>query len=98
MFGDNKPNYQKWAVFDQSYSKYEAMTGIYQCYCIKFGKTLSSIFNSDDHVCLQYDWAEQKGGAYTTVLLGISIGILNNIGAYLVIKNIKLVGYHSYQT
>ncbi len=73
------------------------MTGIYQCYCIEaLSKSFfAPILNTLDNKCIVFSYLDFGGGIYATIPFGILIGILNNIGAFLVIRNIKDIGFHS---
>jgi len=52
----------------------------------------------ENNICLTYAYADFYGGHIATIPFGILIGILNNVGAFLVIKYIKDIGFHSNQS
>lgn len=76
------------------------MTGIYQCFCIDaLNKSLlEPLINKLDNMCISYTFLDFGGGVYATIPFGILIGILNNIGALLIIRYSKDVGFHSIQS
>ena len=74
------------------------MTGIYECYCRSASNYLTPLFTSEFDICRSFEYLDFKGGVYATLPFGMIIGILNNVGAILVIKNIGNIGFHSNQT
>lgn len=73
------------------------MTGLYQCYC-RTTTLFSPLTHTLDNKCISYTYLDFGGGIYVTIPFGILIGILNNVGAWLIIKNIKDIGFHSNQS
>jgi len=90
--------YEKWATIDKSYQQVNAMTGLYQCYCrFEFSSILEPLKNKDYNVCISYTYLDFGGGIFVTMPLGMCIGMLNNIGAALVIRYVKDIRFNSAQ-
>lgn len=75
------------------------MTGIFQCYCREQQSNFfQPIYDPAFKVCATYDYLDFGGGIFITMPMGMCIGIMNNIGAILVIKLISKIKFHSIQS
>jgi hypothetical protein len=59
---------------------------------------LQPIFDSAYSICASYNYLDFGGGIYITMPFGLCIGIMNNLGALLVINLISKIKFHSIQS
>lgn len=88
-------NYLMWANIDKAYRQDNSMTGIYQCFCQEEYGTLFGPLKQS--TCIRFAYGALFGGHIAVIPFGISIGILNNIGATIVINQMPQIGFHSLQ-
>lgn len=70
-----------WAQFDRKFEYVSGMTGIYQCYCNQ--KTfIVTLFQGTSSQCWQYFIDYLGGGAIYVKIMGVAIGIINNISFF----------------
>ena len=82
--------YQSWAKQDFTFESVDGMTGLYQCYCMKEG--IVSTIKGENALCAQY-YALLGGGSSLPRVLGMIIGIINNI-TFAIIKGLSnLIGF-----
>lgn len=77
-------NYLEWANLDKDYKEDSSMTGIYQCYCqVKYGGLFGALGQT---TCISFAYGALFGGHIAVIPFGMLIGILNNVGAAIVIN------------
>jgi hypothetical protein len=86
-------SYLSWANIDKTYRQDSSMTGIYQCFCQENHGGLFGALSQT--TCIRYAYGALFGGHIAVIPFGISIGILNNIGASIVISQMPQIGFHS---
>ena len=92
----NPESYHYWANLDMKFKDVNAMTGIYQCYCrFETDHFFDPIFNDNYHICRIYTYEDFGGGIFITMPFGMVIGMLNNIGAALIMKYFDEIKFNS---
>lgn len=94
MFDSTNTTYfEEQAKYDQQFVKYKDSTGIYQCYCQKYGNFFKSFFNRFD-LCAKYYY--YFGGTIDiNIPAGMIIGIINAISAKIIQTLVPRIGLHS---
>lgn len=80
MFTDSS-YYEYWAGLDNQFTQSDGTIGYYQCYCNQQG-LLHTLFKGSDNLCWSY-FMHFGGGRWTIRLMGIVVGILNNLSYFL---------------
>jgi hypothetical protein len=85
---------------DQQYLKNAQTAGIYECYCssqVSVFTFYANIYKRNNQFCSDYLLA-MNGGSLITLPQGICNGFFNNLGAILIIKLVRKIGFHNYHT
>ena len=90
MFVGQPETYKLWAQTDQQFVKYYGSTGVYPCYC----KQLST--SEVNTICSQYLW-HFGGGQRGSIPVGVTTGMLNQLGSTLVLQFTPLLNFSSTQ-